>query len=374
MRTFNGNPQGNGYAGQFEWAFMDTSEAVEAKALNYSEGCNLSDAEQKELKRQYDWYRKRNKGRTQAPPPSRHQRPLIKLSAVQKEVFFDTTVEIVKLWSGSLPPEIYVTDYTAHPQFYAANDVHLGALSREELYEQQEDSNDAGNGRVLAISLWDDQQQAINSVHVGMLVRLENVRPKMQTNGYLCGSMGGGVRGTEERLKVVIVKESSILEDFRQRKNEYLEEIAVRRVEKQAADATTKDGSEIEEEEEDEEESPRASQDQSSHEPLVVPTLIPPPGQKPLTVVENRNYEQSDVSNSAKTTSTQESSDQEELPTFIKEEFSTLPLAPLEQLKDLSVEQLQQGKNFHCRGRVYDMMPRNIDDIVEVICGICRSK
>ena len=269
---------------------MDTSEADQVKALKCSDNFALIDEEKKELKRQYDWYRKHHKGQLQAVPSTKHKRPLIKLCEVEKEIFFDTTVEIVKLWTGSVPPAIYVTDYTTHPQFYAANDVHLNGWSREELSEQQEECNDVGNGRVLPISLWDDQQGAIDFVQLGMVVRLENVRPKMQPNNYLGGTMGGSARG-EEKMKVVVVKERGIVEDFQQRREDYLLEVAARRAERLAAliqreERTGRTGEDIDDEDEEQDvESERIDSSSSNVTSLRIPSLMPPPGQKPLSSI-----------------------------------------------------------------------------------------
>lgn len=377
VRPFNNAPQGSGYAGQFEWALMDTSEADQVKALRYSDNCALIDEERKEMKRQYDWYRKHHKGQLQAVPSAKHKRPLIKLCDVEKEVFFDTTVEIVKLWTGSVPPAIYVTDYSTHPQFYAANDVHLNGWSREELYEQQQECNDAGNGRVLPISLWDDQQGAIDFVHLGMVVRLENVRPKMQPNNYLGGTMGGSARG-EEKMKVVVVKERETVEDFQQKREDYLLEIAARRAERLAAmtqrverPGPTQEDIEVGNEEEHDDESGRIDSSSSNVTSLCIPSIMPPPGQKPLSAIINRSCEPSEMSSSANTASTQ-ASEEEEMPTMIDETLSHLPLVSLSQLD--SAPTPKQEETYVCLARVYDMLPINLDDIVNVVCGLCKSR
>jgi hypothetical protein len=372
VRPFNSSPQGSGYAGQYDWAMMDTSEANADIALITSENSTLLEDESKELKRMYDWYRKHHKGQIRSVVQTRNQRPLIKLQDVEKEVFFDTTVEILKLWMGS-PPEIYVTDYTAHPEFYAANDVYLDGFSREELQEQLQECNDPGNGRVLPITLWDDQQRAIDFLQVGMLVRLENVRPKMQPNNYLGGTMGGSAWRTEEKIKVIIVKDKKMVEEFQQRKDDYLQEVALKRAEKFAemSQSTRRQESERQEEELDAESEQLNSSDIATRSGVL--NLMPPPGQKPLSIIENRSFEASEASASGKTTDSRES-EQEEVPTLIDDWLSSLPLVPLRRLYDTPEDQYIQEQRFLCLGRVHDMKPSNIDEIVDVTCGLCKSR
>lgn len=361
IRPFNGYPQGNGYPGQHAWAVMDTSEGNNRQALTCSDNCVLSEAEKKELKRQYDWYRKRHKGQLQ-PTQRKSARPLIALSGVEREVFFDTTVEILKIWSNSRPAEVYVTDYTTHPLFYAANDVHLDALSREELAEQQEDSGDAGNGRVLPISLWDDQHNVVGLIQVGMLVRLENVRPKMQPNGFLGATMSGS---REEKVKVIHVKETKILEDFARRKQDYLEDVALKRAER----IESRKPIEVEERLKDEERSDAVLTSGSST------VSMPPPGQRPLAAIENCSDPGNRTASSGKSQSIGYSQEEEEKVLTLLEEFcSSITDTSLEDLDQLKTAQLKQGDLYVCEGRVFDMMPSNISEIAEVVCGLCNTR
>ena len=364
LREFNGAPQGTGRSGDFEWAAMDTTSVDEATAFTSSQCCLLADAERKEMRRLCDLVRRSQRGLGPAVPARRPNRPLITLSAVEADVFFDTTVEILKVWDRSRPPEIYVTDYTSHPLFYGANDVHLGALSREELQDQQEESNDEGNGRVLSISLWDDQEEAVQLVRVGMVVRLENVRAKLQPNRYLCGTMGGGVQSSQgERLKIVVVNDGNVISGLEKRKAEYLDVVAVKK-----ASGTAIGRKDLP--------SRLARSESHSKSPSSSPSIpsVTPPGQQPMLPAAVSRPRTLSSSRNGGWEQEQEQEQARDCQTLIEDEISAYPVTSLQEIDSMSPAQLAKGKKFLCHGRVCDMKPRCVDEIVEAVCGLCKSK
>lgn len=361
---------------------MDTTEADHGEAFASSECCNLSGPERQEMRRQYDWYRKRNKGRGQAITSARRTRPLITLSGMENEVFFDTTVEILKVWNRSRPFQMYVTDYTSHPLIHAANDVNLGILSREELLAEQEACGDAGNGRVLAIGLWDDQEEIVNHVNVGMVVRLENIRAKMQPNNFLNGTMGGGVQSREEKLRVVVVKDEDILKELERRKEDYFDLVAFKRAERltetrsdSAARPSDHGGDGEEEEEGKGGEADRSPSRLSASADIMLsfPTNMPPPGQRPLAAIENDSNQRSQASSMERAEEEKRPSHQETALTLLEESLASYPITNFDRLTHLTAEQLNQQKVYVCEVKVVAMDPKTVDKIVEVICGLCKK-
>jgi hypothetical protein len=365
---------------------MDTSIDDQSDALKTSESSELlSPPERKEIVRQYNWIRKHRKGHGQIVAPSRSSRPHIMISGIEKELFFDTTVEIVKIWDHARPVEMYVTDYTSHPLLYGANDVHLGVQSREELLEQQEESNDAGNGRVLPISLWDEQEENIRLVSVGMLVHLENVRGKVQPNNYLCGTLGGGWRCPDDKLRVILVRDTKVIEEFKRRKEEYMEDLALKSVER--LDALKKlsrshQMQETENRDTEEQQSPGLDEDPSARSTAEVPSFrsvpsdMPPPGQKaPLSVIENQLDQHPSSFTDSETNSSGKQPSQEEFgPALIEHSFASHALTTIEQVRDLSADELARGDTYVCIGIVRDVIPKRIEEFVRVSCGLCQSR
>ncbi|UZJ53037.1 hypothetical protein CBS101457_002357 [Exobasidium rhododendri] len=384
IKPFNSAPQGSGYPGDFDWIMIDTSidDPNDAFTIPNSSGVLLP-PERKEMVRLYHWHRKqRSRGQSQVVASSRSSRPRINVCGMEKELFFDATVEILKIWDHARPFEMYVTDYTSHPLLYSANDVHLGIQSREELSESQDDCSDSGNGRVLPVSLWDDQEENIKHINVGMLVHLENVRTKMQPNNYLCGTMGGGWQCREEKLRVILVRDKGVIEDFKRRKEEFIQDVALKRAERMHAmravesrrrsrsiEGSTSEVRGMQVEEGDS--APSTAELPSFHS---MPSGMPPPGQKPLSLNDNVVNQQSRLPSSGTLSSLEQSMREKVAPTVIDEEtLSSCPLTSVEHIIDLTADELKSRKTFVCEGIVRDILPRNIDEIVKVQCGLCKS-
>lgn len=214
VRAFQGRGQGVGYSGKFDWAVFDPfSGSMRQSVMHLS----ISDAEAAYMKEVGKWYVSETGmtsgavGRSEVGGPSREGldhvvgRATLTLDQIGENQFFDCVAEVVKVFEHSSPPDLYVTDYTSHPLFYARNNAHLG-IGDEELARLREERGDHGGGQVFQISLWDEQAEAALYLSVGKFVHLRNVRAKRNPNGMLCGTMHGERDGMLPRCNVTKIR------------------------------------------------------------------------------------------------------------------------------------------------------------------------
>ncbi|KAJ1025594.1 hypothetical protein NDA18_003937 [Ustilago nuda] len=129
---------------------------------------------------------------------TRSCRPTLKLKHVSENSFFDTVVEVLKVYTHTLAPDLYVTDYTNHSLFYRGNDKYL-RLESEVPYPDDTD----GWGHVFQISLWDSHATIAEGLQTGDIIRIQNVRPKLNPRGLLTGGLGSS---TDSGIKIRTLK------------------------------------------------------------------------------------------------------------------------------------------------------------------------
>ncbi|CDU25643.1 uncharacterized protein SPSC_05814 [Sporisorium scitamineum] len=129
---------------------------------------------------------------------TRSSRPTLKLQEVGENIFFDTVVEVLKVYTHTLAPDLYVTDYTNHTLFYRGNDKYL-RLESDIPYPDETD----GWGHVFQISLWDSHATIAEGLQTGDIIRIQNVRPKLNPRGLLTGGLGSS---TDNGIKIRTLK------------------------------------------------------------------------------------------------------------------------------------------------------------------------
>ncbi|CBQ72312.1 conserved hypothetical protein [Sporisorium reilianum SRZ2] len=129
---------------------------------------------------------------------TRSSRPTLKLQDVGENTFFDTVVEVLKVYTHTLAPDLYVTDYTNHTLFFRGNDKYL----RVESDIPYPDDSD-GWGHVFQISLWDSHATIAEGLQTGDIIRIQNVRPKLNPRGLLTGGLGSS---TDNGIKIRTLK------------------------------------------------------------------------------------------------------------------------------------------------------------------------
>ncbi|TKY86365.1 hypothetical protein EX895_004514 [Sporisorium graminicola] len=129
---------------------------------------------------------------------TRSSRPTLKLQEVGENTFFDTVVEVLKVYTHTLAPDLYVTDYTNHTLFYRGNDKYL-RLESDIPYPDDTD----GWGHVFQISLWDSHATIAEGLQTGDIIRIQNVRPKLNPRGLLTGGLGSS---TDNGIKIRTLK------------------------------------------------------------------------------------------------------------------------------------------------------------------------
>ena len=129
---------------------------------------------------------------------TRSSRPTLQLQQIGENTFFDTVVEVLKVYTHTLAPDLYVTDYTNHTLFYRGNDKYL-RLENDVPYPDDSD----GWGHVFQISLWDSHATIAEGLQTGDIIRIQNVRPKLNPRGLLTGGLGSS---TDSGIKIRTLK------------------------------------------------------------------------------------------------------------------------------------------------------------------------
>lgn len=122
---------------------------------------------------------------------TRPMRQICDIAGTDRE-YFDILAEIVHFdpppaSSKNKPIDMYVSDYTAHPETRAAFDRFMG-------YEEDEwidrTSDGPGGGIVFRVSLWDEQKRVAVVFEKGQYVTVSNVRSKWDREYGISGSVG----------------------------------------------------------------------------------------------------------------------------------------------------------------------------------------
>ncbi|CAD6912010.1 unnamed protein product [Tilletia controversa] len=159
-------------------------------------------------------------------------RRTITLDQLQEDSFYHCVAEVVRVFASSERPEIYITDWTTHPQLQAINNKDIG-WNEDDIERLAEQRGDNGGGSVLKITLWDEQVNAALALQPGHFVHLRNLRCKRSALEMLEGSMGG-IRTQrdfkENKWQIQKLKKSDpLLESLLKRKDKAAEELEMDR-------------------------------------------------------------------------------------------------------------------------------------------------
>ncbi|QRV86719.1 telomeric single stranded DNA-binding POT1/CDC13 protein [Ceratobasidium sp. AG-Ba] len=137
-------------------------------------------------------------------------RRLITLSEAKADVFFNCIVEILfKAPPGDQAAEIFVTDYTVHPQFYSRE-------PREDPKTAKQENIKVYGKRVLKVMLWGRTQvEHAHELEPGYYY-IDNVRVKFDSKGNLEGTLQDDKRKIDK-----LRRDDPLLEDLLKRKSEY---------------------------------------------------------------------------------------------------------------------------------------------------------
>lgn len=201
IQMFGGKPQAVGKsAAAWSWATYDPVSGDVRASSNFSLASQTppecSAEEMEHFRDMANWFSELQS--VDANIITRSSRPTLKLHDVGENTFFDTVVEVLKVYTHTLAPDLYVTDYTNHALFYRGNDKYL-RLESDIPYPDDTD----GWGHVFQISLWDSHATIAEGLQTGDIIRIQNVRPKLNPRGLLTGGLGSS---TDSGIKIRTLK------------------------------------------------------------------------------------------------------------------------------------------------------------------------
>lgn len=201
VQMFSGKPQGVGKsAGAWSWATYDPVSGDVRASENFPLASHAppecSADEMDHFRDMANWFSELQG--VDANAVTRSSRPTLLLKDLAENVFFDTVVEVLKVYTHTLAPDLYVTDYTNHTLFFRGNDKYL----RTESTIPYPDDTD-GWGHVFQISLWDSHATIAEGLQTGDIIRIQNVRPKLNPRGLLTGGLGSS---TDSGIKIRTLK------------------------------------------------------------------------------------------------------------------------------------------------------------------------
>ncbi|SPO43288.1 uncharacterized protein PSANT_00972 [Moesziomyces antarcticus] len=201
VQMFSGKPQGVGKsAGAWSWATYDPVSGDVRASENFPLASHTppecSADEMDHFRDMANWFSELQG--VDANVVTRSARPTLLLKDLAENVFFDTVVEVLKVYTHTLAPDLYVTDYTKHTLFFRGNDKYL----RTESTIPYPDDTD-GWGHVFQISLWDSHATIAEGLQTGDVIRIQNVRPKLNPRGLLTGGLGSS---TDSGIKIRTLK------------------------------------------------------------------------------------------------------------------------------------------------------------------------
>lgn len=201
IQMFSNKPQAVGKsAAQWSWATYDPVSGDVRASSNFPLASHTppecSADEMEHFRDMANWFSELQG--VDANIVTRSSRPTLKLRDVGENTFFDTVVEVLKVYTHTLAPDLYVTDYTNHTLFFRGNDKYL----RVESTIPYPDDTD-GWGHVFQISLWDSHATIAEGLQTGDIIRIQNVRPKLNPRGLLTGGLGSS---TDSGIKIRTLK------------------------------------------------------------------------------------------------------------------------------------------------------------------------
>ncbi|KAN0064697.1 hypothetical protein ACQY0O_002327 [Thecaphora frezii] len=220
IQDFSGKVQGVGKRDQmWAWALYDPVSGQIRKSPSFAQSRPLSDAEIEHMRSLAAWY-----GEVQGTElglPARPIRPTLRLCDISENLFFDTTVEVLKVYTHSASPDLYVTDYTSHALFFRGTDHYLGLD-----YELDYPDSGEGWGHIFQIGLWDIHAEIAEALNTGDIIRIQNVRAKSNPRGMLVGGLGSaGDSGV--KIKTLKASDESRVA-FEKRRAEFIEQLRQR--------------------------------------------------------------------------------------------------------------------------------------------------
>ncbi|KAG9123076.1 hypothetical protein FRC07_000264 [Ceratobasidium sp. 392] len=221
--SFNGTFRGTGYPDTFQWAGYSLSQNTHFHSVHRDfsdlDHCPFFTPGPDEL--QYasqlaEWWKALQELAKTKPDgvptlmAGPRGRQLITLSEAEADVFFNCVVEILfKVPPGDQAAEIFVTDYTVHPQFYPRQ-------LRDETRTTKQEQIKVYGRRVLKVMLWGSTQiEHSRELDVGYYY-IDNLRVKFDSKGNLEGTL------QDDRRKIdKLRKDDPLLGDLLKRKSEY---------------------------------------------------------------------------------------------------------------------------------------------------------
>ncbi|KAJ9475195.1 Protection of telomeres protein 1 [Pseudozyma hubeiensis] len=219
IQMFSNKPQAVGKsAAQWSWATYDPVSGDVRASSNFPLASHTppecSADEMEHFRDMANWFSELQG--VDANIVTRSSRPTLKLRDVGENTFFDTVVEVLKVYTHTLAPDLYVTDYTNHTLFFRGNDKYL----RVESTIPYPDDTD-GWGHVFQISLWDSHATIAEGLQTGDIIRIQNVRPKLNPRGLLTGGLGSS---TDSGIKIRTLKPTDEARiDLEQRRARFME-------------------------------------------------------------------------------------------------------------------------------------------------------
>uniref|UniRef100_V5ETH9 Protection of telomeres protein 1 n=1 Tax=Kalmanozyma brasiliensis (strain GHG001) TaxID=1365824 RepID=V5ETH9_KALBG len=219
IQMFSGKPQAVGKsAATWSWAIYDPVSGDVRASSNFPLASHTppecSAEEMEHFRDMANWFSELQG--VDANIMTRSSRPTLKLQKVGENTFFDTVVEVLKVYTHTLAPDLYVTDYTNHTLFYRGNDKYL-RLESEIPYPDDTD----GWGHVFQISLWDSHATIAEGLQTGDIIRIQNVRPKLNPRGLLTGGLGSS---TDSGIKIRTLKPTDEARiDLEKRRTRFME-------------------------------------------------------------------------------------------------------------------------------------------------------
>ncbi|SNX84801.1 uncharacterized protein MEPE_03510 [Melanopsichium pennsylvanicum] len=201
IQMFSNKPQGVGKsAAPWSWATYDPVSGDVGASSNFPLASQTppecSAEEMEHFRDMANWFSELQG--VDANIMTRSSRPTLLLKDVAENVFFDTVVEVLKVYTHTLAPDLYVSDYTNHALFWRGNDKYL-RLDSNVPYPDDAD----GWGHVFQISLWDSHATIAEGLQTGDIIRIQNVRPKLNPRGLLTGGLGSS---TDSGIKIRTLK------------------------------------------------------------------------------------------------------------------------------------------------------------------------
>ncbi|KAG8738732.1 hypothetical protein FRC10_006567 [Ceratobasidium sp. 414] len=221
---FSGKFRGTGYPDTFQWAGYSLLQKAHFHSVQRTfselEHCPFFTPGPEELQYTSElaewWNALQDLARTKpngvpALMTEPRGRSLMTLSEAKADVFFNCIVEILfKAPPGDQAAEIFVTDYTVHPQFYPRQ-------LREDPKTTKQDQVKVYGQRVLKVMLWGPTQlEHSRELDVPGYYYIDNLRVKFDSKGHLEGTL------QDEKRKIdKMRRDDPMLEDLLKRKDEY---------------------------------------------------------------------------------------------------------------------------------------------------------